>query len=373
MVAEKVLFTPLQIGSITLKNRIGMSAMTRNRALQTYPNDLLKEYYVQRTKGGAGLIVSEGILITRQGTEWPNAPGIWDEKHISEWKKITDAVHEAGGKMYAQLWHVGRVAHPDAPEQKLAGTPIYAPSAIAARGGKYRFLPGEPGNVTPTEIDDPKQFIELYKQAAINAKAAGFDGVEIQGGNGYLIHQFLDSTSNKRSDEWGGNIENRAKFGLEVLKVVVEVFGPDVALKVSPNGGYNDVGMPLQETLDTFSYFITESDKLGLAYITLVQYHPYFDPVFDVQRATKHDVIAAYAHLPKHSKVFVNSLVTAEVGEELVASGKVSGIFIGTQWINHPDLAKRIEHGKPLDNQLNFMGLNSSGEEGYTDYPTAVY
>ncbi|PPQ86647.1 hypothetical protein CVT25_006831 [Psilocybe cyanescens] len=391
----KALFTPLQIGSITLKNRILMSAMTRNRALNTYPNDLLKEYYVQRTVGGAGLIVSEGILITRQGTEWPHAPGIWDEKHVAGWKNITDAVHQVEGKIYAQVIElIGRIAHPDAPEQKLAGVPVYAPSAIAARGGKYRFLPGEPGNVTvglmqalsassasnivflikPTAIDDPRKIIEHYKKAAINAKAAGFDGVEVHAANGYLITQFLDSTSNKRTDEWGGSIENRSRFGLEVLKAVVEIFGPDVAVKISPNGGYNDVGMPLQETLDTFSYFITEADKLGLSYITLVQYHPYFDVVFDgVSRATKHDVIEPYAHLIKNAKVFLNSGVTPEDGEKLVASGKVDGIFIGTNWINHPDVAKRVEHGKPWDNKLNFMTLQSNDAAGYTDYPSAEY
>ncbi|CAA7267227.1 unnamed protein product [Cyclocybe aegerita] len=375
--APNALLTPVQVGSIELKNRIGMSALTRNRAPETYPTDLIKEYYVQRAS--AGLIVSEGILITRQGTEWPYAPGIWDDKHVAGWKNITDAVHAAGGKMYAQLWHVGRVAHPDAPEQKLAGTPVYAPSAISARGGKFRHIPGTPGYVTPTAIDDPWKIIAQFKHAAINAKKAGFDGVELHGANGYLIAQFLDSTANKRTDEWGGSIENRSRFGLEVLKALKEVFGPDVAVKLSPAGGYNDVGMPLQETLDTFSYFITEADKLNLSYIVLVRYTAGFDIEIDgVHRSTKHDVLESYRHLIKNSKVFVNAEVTPELGEKLVSEGKVDGIFIGFNYITHPDLVERIAHGKPLDNIPDIKHLQTNKDSGdwatgFTDYPRAVY
>ncbi|PPQ90192.1 hypothetical protein CVT25_001372, partial [Psilocybe cyanescens] len=200
--STKNLFNPIQVGSLSLQNRIGMSALTRNRADGTYPTELMKEYYVQRAVGGAGLIISEGILICRQGSAWPNAPGLWDEKHVSGWKIITDAVHSAGGKIYAQLWHNGRLSHPDAPEQKLAGEPVYAPSAIAARGGKFRQLPGEPGFVTPTAIDDPRVLIGKYVHAAINAKKAGFDGVELMSSSGALPHQFLDYNSNQRTDEW---------------------------------------------------------------------------------------------------------------------------------------------------------------------------
>ncbi|KAJ3502011.1 hypothetical protein NLJ89_g9079 [Agrocybe chaxingu] len=375
--APNALLTPVQVGSIELKNRVGMSALTRNRAPETYPTDLIKEYYVQRAS--AGLIVSEGILITRQGTEWPHAPGIWDDKHVAGWKNITDAVHAAGGRMYAQLWHVGRVAHPDAPEQKLAGTPVYAPSAISARGGKFRHIPGTPGYVTPTAIDDPWKIIAQFKHAAINAKKAGFDGVELHGANGYLIAQFLDSTANKRTDEWGGSIENRSRFGLEVLKVLKEVFGPDVAVKLSPAGGYNDVGMPLQETLDTFSYFITEADKLNLSYIVLVRYTTGFDIEIDgVHRSTKHDVLESYRRLIKNSKVFVNAEVTPELGEKLISEGKVDGIFIGFNYITHPDLVERITHGKPLDNIPDIKHLQTNKDSGdwatgFTDYPRAVY
>ncbi|KAF8905764.1 flavoprotein NADH-dependent oxidoreductase [Gymnopilus junonius] len=329
------LFQPLQVSDITIPNCITMSTLTCNRAEDTYPTDLMKEYYVQRFHGGAGLIVTEGTLITRQGYSHPNChrteSGLWDDKHVEGWKNITYAVHDA-------VWHVGRAAHPEAYQQKLAGEPVYALSAISARGGKFRTIPGILGYVT---------FVAQFKHAAINAKKAGFDGVELHGANGYLIAQFLDTTSNHRTDEWGGSKENRSRLGLEVLKALIEVFGKNVALKVTPAGGYNDVGMPLDET---FRYFISEADKLGLAYITLSRYSPSFDAVYNgVPRATKHDVLE---------------------GAELVAAGKIDAISIGLKWTTHPDLTKRVEHHKPLDNVPDNSGDWSTG---YTDYPVAVY
>jgi len=371
--------TPLTIGDITINNRLGMSALTRNRAPHTYPSDLMKEYYVQRVLGGAGLIITEGILITRQGTEWEHAPGIWDAEQVAGWKKIVDAVHEAGGKIFAQLWHVGRVAHPDAPEQKLAGTPVYAPSAISARGGKFRFLPGVPGYVTPTAVEYPWIIVEQFKQAAINAKEAGFDGVELHGANGYIVTQFLDSTSNHRTDQWGGSVENRSRFGLEVLKVMKEVFGRNIAVKLSPAGGYNDVGMPLAETVETYKYFITEAEKLDLAYIVLVRYGPQSDVEIDGKnRAIPHDVLETFRPFVKKSKLFLNLGLTVEEGDQLIAAGKVDGIFIGFNWITHPDLLKRVLHSKPLNNIPDIPHLQTKTEGGdwsvgYTDYPAAVY
>ncbi|KAG6840733.1 hypothetical protein C0991_004751 [Blastosporella zonata] len=376
MASTAALFSPLKVGSVTIRNRVAMSALTRNRALGTIPNDIMAEYYGQRAAGGVALIASEGTLVSRQGTEWPHAPGIWSKEQVNAWKKIVNTVHNNGAFIYAQLWHVGRVAHPDAPEQKLAGTPVYGPSAISARGGKFRHIPGLPGYVTPTAIDDPWKIIAEFKQAALNAKEAGFDGVELHGANGYLPHQFLDSTSNKRTDQWGGSIENRARFGLETLKVMIEVFGENVALKVNPSGGYNDVGMPLQETLDTYSYFLTESDKLGLAYITLSQTHP--KPRFTgKKRSTVHDVIASYRHLIKDAKVFINAAVLPEEGAALIAEGKVDGVVIGFNWITHPDLVKRVQHGQPLDNIPDIKHLQAGKDDsalsvGYTDYPAAT-
>ncbi|KAK0469957.1 uncharacterized protein EV420DRAFT_1662635 [Desarmillaria tabescens] len=384
------LFQPLQLGPITLKNRVFMSSMTRNRSIPTnVPNDIMVEYYRQRAAGGAGLIIAEGILISQQGTEWKNAPGIWSEEQTMGWKKITDVVHAEGSVIYAQLWHLGRVSHPDAPEQIASGLPVYAPSAISARGGKFRFLPGAPGYVTPTAIENPRDIISVFKQAAINAKEAGFDGVEIHGANGYLIPQFLDSTSNHRTDEWGGSIENRSRFGLEVLKAVIDVWGADrVGIKLNPTGGYNDVGssspvldrMPLEETLQTFKYFISEVDKLKIAYVTLVRYAEFLDPIIDgSHRAIKHDVISTYAPLLENALAFGNAAFTGEEAARYVSEGKLAGVFFGVPWIAHPDFAKRLQYGKPLDAHLDFTTLYGLGRDmetekkGYIDYPPAEY
>ncbi|KAJ7073590.1 flavoprotein NADH-dependent oxidoreductase [Mycena amicta] len=380
------LFTPLKIGTITIPNRVGMSALTRNRATKTVPNDIMREYYVQRAEGGAGLIVSEGVLITRQGTEWQEAPGLWDQSHIDGWKKIVDGVHatSTGSKIYAQLWHLGRVSHPEAPEQIAAGVPVYGPSAISARGGKFRFLPGKPGHVVPTELPDPKTIVAQFKQAAINAKAAGFDGVELHGANGYLIHQFLDSSSNQRTDAYGGSPANRARFALETLAALQEVYGADVAIKLSPTGGYNDMGMPLDETIATFGYLLEQIQKLStpLSYVVLTRYNTYLDVEFDGKlRATNHDVLDTFKHYFSHSQtpLFINSGLTPAEAESLLAngSGTVAGVFFGVPWLTHPDLGNRISKGKPLDNvpdMKTFYGAEGVDPAlGYTDYKPAVY
>ncbi|KAJ7642857.1 hypothetical protein B0H17DRAFT_1275126 [Mycena rosella] len=372
------LFTPLKLGSITISNRLGMSALTRNRSTETVPNDIMQKYYVRRAAGGAGLIVSEGTLIAPQGTEWPQAPGIWDKSQISGWKKITDAVHDAGSKIYCQIWHLGRLSHPDAPQQISAGVPVYGPSAISARGGKFRSIPGSSGYVTPTEIQDPAVLIAQFKEAAINAKEAGFDGVELHGANGYVVHQFLDSTANQRTDKWGGSVENRARFALEVLKALVEVWGPDVALKLSPAGGYNDMGMSLQDTIDTFGYLLREANKLGLSYVAFVRYSAFLDPEYDgKKRGTPHDVIGTFSPFLSDTPLFVNCGVTPEEAEQLVSSGAAAGVFMGMNWIAHPDVGRRVEAGKLLDNVPDYAHLyGAEGVDpalGYVDYKGAAY
>ncbi|KAJ7061601.1 flavoprotein NADH-dependent oxidoreductase [Mycena amicta] len=376
------LLTPLKIGSVTISNRVGMSGLTRNRSTKTVPNDIMREYYTQRAEGGAGLIVTEGVLITRQGSEWQEAPGIWEQSQIDGWKKIVDAVHAAGSKIYAQVWHLGRVSHPDAPEQIAAGVPVYGPSAISARGGKFRFLPGRPGYVTPTELPDPKTIIAQFKQAAINAKAAGFDGVELHGANGYIVHQFLDSTSNQRTDAYGGSPANRVRFTLETLAALQEVYGQDVSIKLTPTGGYNDMGMPLDETIATFGLLLEEIEKLPvpLSYVTLVRYTASMDPEIEGKlRSTKHDVLETFRGylVSGRTPLFLNSGLQPAEAEELISSGKVAGVFFGTNWLTHPDLTRRIKAGKPLDNvpdPLHFYGLEGVDPAlGYTDYKAAVY
>ncbi|KAJ6572309.1 hypothetical protein B0H19DRAFT_1023922 [Mycena capillaripes] len=386
-----VLFTPLKVGDITIQNRIGMSAMTRNRADQTrVPSNIMKKYYLQRALGGAGIIVTEATLVSPQGSQYDRSPGIWSREQVEGWRKITNVVHLAGSKIYCQLWHgmhlfhsvqspvnfalVGRLVNWDnGPE--FGADPFYAPSAIPARNCLH-FLPAG----KPTEIPDPFVIVAQFKEAAKNAKLAGFDGVELHAASGFLVHQFLDSTSNARTDEWGGSSTNRARFGLEVLKALVEVFGSNVSLKISPAGGMNDMGMPLEDTVETFSYFVSEADKLKLSYITLYRYIPRFAPTIDElgkKRGTPHDLIATYGKLIKNAKTFVVGGVTPEEAEELVRTGKVDGVFFGISWLTHPDLAKRIRHGKSIDNMLAVPHLygdaNVDPKLGYTDYPSVTY
>ncbi|KAG7091779.1 hypothetical protein E1B28_008181 [Marasmius oreades] len=376
------LFQPLKLGPLTLRNRVVMSALTRSRSIDTVPNKVNVEYYRQRAAGGAALIISEGTLISRQGTEWPYAPGIWSDEQVDGWKKVTDAVHEEGSLIFAQIWHVGRVAHPDAPEQKKTGEPVYAPSAISARGGKFRFIDGQPGYTTPTEIDDPRKLIELFRKAAVNAKKAGFDGVEIHGANGYLVHQFLDTTANNRTDQWGGSVENRTRFALETIKAVSEVWGPDrVGIKLAPCGGYNDVGMPLEETLETYRYLISEIEKLKLAYVCVVRYAEAMDPVIDgKKRATQHDVVESYRSCVKDVRFHLNSGLTPPEAAGLIKDGKADAAVFGFLYVAHPDLAKRIQFGKPLHPEITkfetLYGREGTLEEqaaGYTDYPAETY
>ncbi|KAJ7073570.1 flavoprotein NADH-dependent oxidoreductase [Mycena amicta] len=408
--SSPTLFTPLKLGTITIPNRGGMSALTGNRASKTVPSDIMREYYVQRAEGGAGLIVTEAVLVSRQGTQWEEAPGLWEQSQIDGWKKIVEAIHATGSKISGI-------------QQIAAGVPVYAPSAIAARGGKFRFIPGEPGYVTPTEVPDPKTLVALFKQAAINAKAAGFEispfptlhflttddddvaygainakaaGFEISpfptlhflisftvhAATGYLVHQFLDSSSNQRTDSYGGSPANRARFALETIAALQEVFGPDVSIKLSPTGGYNDMGMPLDETIATFGYLFEQIDKLPrpLSYVVLARYNPFLDQEFDGKmRATNHDVLATFKgyFTSGRTPLFLNLGLSPAEAEGLIGSGTVAGVFFGMRWMTHPDLGRRMKAGKALDNVPDLAHLyGAEGVDpalGYIDYKAAVY
>ncbi|CAK5273565.1 unnamed protein product [Mycena citricolor] len=367
------LFTPVTLGSVTMPNRIFMAPMARNRSSDTVPNDIMREYYVRRVRGGAGLIVTEASLVSRQGTEWQDSPGIWNTEQMEGWKKIVDAVHEEGGRIFCQIMHTGRASHPDAPHQIASGEPVWAPSAVRAAGGKFRFIPGVPGYAMPTEIPDPWKMVELFRIAALHAKEAGFDGVEVHGASGYLITQFLDPSVNKRTDEWGGSPENRARFPLEILKAVRKIWGPNVGFKINPAGGYNDVGFPLEETITSFGYLLSEVDKLGLAYVCILRYLDLFDPA---KRGTPHDVWEIYAPYLKNTPLIPNGGITPEQALEWVESGKFPAVSIGIPWMSHPDLGRRIRAGKPLDNKLDGPHVYGGAFEpsiGYLDYPEATY
>ena len=238
------LFEPVTIGALRLRNRFVMAAMTRNRGF--VPNKVNVEYYRQRASE-AGMLLSEGTLVELSGSEWPGVPGIFRKDQIAGWKPIVDAVHSQGALFACQLWHLGRVLHP----LHQGGAPNVGPSAVAAKGGRFRLLEGKPGYQVPQAIADPEEYIALYRAAAVNAKAAGFDAVEAHGSNGYLIHQFIDPTSNHRTDHWGGSVENRCRFPIRVMEELIAVWGADrVGIKLSPAGGYNDVRTEKQHIVE---------------------------------------------------------------------------------------------------------------------------
>ncbi|KZP11969.1 flavo protein NADH-dependent oxidoreductase [Athelia psychrophila] len=384
----KALREEITLGALTLKNRVIMSSLTRSRSDPVdVANDLNVEYYRQRA--GAGLILSEGTLVSAQGTEWPHAPGIYSKEHADAWRKVTEAVHGAGGLMFAQLWHVGREAHPDMPLQKKAGL-VSAPSPVSAIGGKFRTLEGAPGHVAPTrEHPDPNELVQEFKRGAEFAKEAGFDGVELHGASGYLPHQFADKSSNIRTDKWGGSVENRARFFVETLNAIAEVFDSSrVGIKLSPWGEEGDLRMNEEDTKETFSYIIGHAVKLGLAYVQFSRSLPSFDPVFDQpginqgeQRTLSHlDVVETFGPIIYASggktKLLLNGELSAAEAEKLVAEKKIDAAVIGRSFINNPDLVSRLFNAQPLNETLGFP-LNSFGfynfvdnpAVGYTDYP----
>ncbi|KAJ3074639.1 hypothetical protein HDU99_001692 [Rhizoclosmatium hyalinum] len=360
------LASPLKLGSLTLKNRVIMASLTRNRASPGgIPNDLMALYYKQRST--AGLILSEGTFVEEIGGEWLNAPGIHTPAQIAGWKKVTSAVHSANSLIFAQLWHIGRVAHPN----HQNGRPNVGPSAIKAEGGKFRLLEGNPGYVQPVAIEDPQVYVEMYRRAAKNAKEAGFDGVELHAANGYLPHQFLESHSNQRTDTWGGSVEKRARFVIEIIKVLISEWGSDakrVGIKLSPAGGYNDMGDVDDVARVQYTYLIQELDKLNLGYIQLSQGYP-------SPRANKLVVLNEFRPLIKNAHVFFNTSLTGEIAEQQL-TGKfpgvaaIQGAVFGRLFISNPNLPELLQTGGALkeSDYKTYYTPGTNPSAGYTDY-----
>lgn len=367
---------PLTLGDLKLKNRVLVAPCTRSRA--NVPGALQAQYYAQRAT--AGLIVTEASLPVPQGYEFSNAPGIYLPEQIAGWKLVTDAVHAAGGLIVQQIMNIGRVAHP----VLQSGQANYGPSAIAAKGGKFRqiqnvkWVAPTPGQdivevkdageyVRPIAIADPWVRVAEFKQAFINSKAAGFDGVEVHGANGYLIAQFLDAGSNQRTDEWGGSGLKRGKFALEVVKAAIEVFGAGrVGIKITPEGGYNDQGMSTEETLATFGPLLTELSLLGIAYVHLQRWFATFDPA-------KRGTIIPEATWRKFWKgaFIVNGGYTPEEALSTIQSGQADAVLFGRDWIATPDLVERLIANQPLNipDWGNFYGVVNTANPaaGYLD------
>lgn len=356
------LFKPSQLGNLSLKNHIVMAPMTRCRAIDHTPNELMGTYYQQRAS--AGLIITEGTSPSKNGIGYTRIPGIYSQEQINGWKLTTDAVHEKNGTIFLQIMHTGRVSHPfNMPEDGI----VMAPSAIQLSGEKmYTDKEGPQDYPTPKEMtaEDIQQTIGEYVQAAKNAIEAGFDGVELHGANGYLIDQFINPTTNQRSDNYGGNVENRNRFVLEVAEHVANAIGKEkVGIRLSPFGVFN--GMKPYEELNTqYSELAKGLGALGLAYIHLVDHSAMGAP--EVSRAIKEDIRDNFG-----STIILSGGYNAERAERDLQEGLGHLVAFGRPFIANPDLVERMASSENLETP-NHETFYTPGPEGYTDYPMLV-
>jgi N-ethylmaleimide reductase len=356
------LFSPTSLGPLTLKNRIVMAPMTRSRAVtDNTPNDLMAEYYSQRAD--AGLIVTEGTSPSPNGTGYARIPGIWSSAQVAGWKKVTDAVHKKGGHIFVQLMHTGRIGHP---LNLPAGGQVLAPSALAADGQMYTDAQGMQPHPVPramTESDVQVAILE-YVQAAKNAIAAGFDGVELHGANGYLLEQFISPVTNQRTDEWGGSIDNRLRFVLEVAKEVAAAIGGDrVGIRLSPYGA-NGGMKPYPELDETYPTLVSRLALLGLQYVHLVDHSSMGAPT--VPETLKRALRQAWPRT-----FIVAGGFDRASAETALREGKGDLVAFGRPFLANPDLVSRLEKGITL-NAPDFPTFYTPGPKGYTDYPAAA-
>jgi N-ethylmaleimide reductase len=357
-VSATTLFSPGQAGAAILNNRIVMAPMTRSRAGQARtPNALMATYYEQRAS--AGLIVTEGTQISPQGIGYPGTPGIHTDAQVAAWREVTDAVHARGGRIFVQLWHVGRISHP---ELQPGGALPVAPSAIAPAGlaltetGQHPF-------VTPRALDTREiaEVVQQYADAARRAREAGFDGVELHGANGYLIDQFLRDGTNHRTDAYGGSIEKRTRFLLEVVDAVSRAWSADrLGVRLSPTGTFND--MSDSDPLRHFSHVARALSGAGLAYLHLV-----LPRAFDA--STFEHTVASELRRAFRGTVMLNGGFDRETGNAVLASGLADLVSFGALFLANPDLPERFAEEAPL-NAPNRDGFYGGGASGYTDYPT---
>jgi N-ethylmaleimide reductase len=353
------LFSPYKLGNIELANRMVMAPMTRCRAIEegNIPSPLAVTYYVQRSQ--AGLIITEGSQVSPEGVGYIRTPGIYSDEQVAGWKKVTDAVHRAGCKMFLQLWHVGRVSHPSFLDGKL---PV-APSAVPVEGQVHTPSGKEKIEVPRAlGLDEIPGIINQYKKGAMNAKAAGFDGVEIHGANGYLLDQFLRDGSNKRTDHYGGNLENRARLPLEVARAVAGVFGPNrVGYRISPH--FQRYSMSDSNPLETFSYLAWELNKLKLGYLHMIE------RVSEPLLVPPEERFASHIREIFEGSLMLNGGYDAEKGNAAIQSADADLISYGSLFLANPDLPERFKKNAPL-NSPDVKTYYAGEEKGYTDYPT---
>jgi N-ethylmaleimide reductase len=353
-----VLFSRTTLGSLSLQNHLVMSPMTRNRAMGNVPNELMMEYYAQRAS--AGLIITEGTSPSPNGLGYPRIPGIFSRGQVAGWKRVTNAVHNKGAKIFAQFMHCGRIAHP---LNLPPGARVLGPSAIAAAGEMYTDAEGMKPNATPEAMteSDIRTAIEEFARAARNAVEAGFDGIELHGANGYLLEQFIRPTSNQRTDRYGGNIDNRARFLLEVTEAAVTAIGKNkVGIRLSPYGVFND--MPLYDDMEAdYTYLVEELNARGLVYVHLVDHSSMGAPkVPDSIKQTFRDTFKG--------TLILSGGYDAARAEADLAARKADLIAIGKPFLANPDLVERWQQGAAV-NEPDMSTFYTPGAKGYTDYP----
>ena len=351
-------FSEAKLGTLTLQNHLVMSPLTRNRAIGNIPNELMAEYYAQRAS--AGLIITEGTSPSPNGLGYPRIPGIFSRAQIEGWTQVTQAVHAKGAKIFIQLMHTGRIGHP---LNLPAGARILAPSAVAAAGEMYTDAEGLKAHPVPQAMSeaDIQSTVQEYVQAAKNAVVAGFDGVELHGANGYLLEQFIRPNSNLRTDRYGGPIQNRARFVLEVAKAVIDAIGQDkVGIRLSPFGVFND--MPIYDAMEAdYTYLTEQLNALGLVYVHIVDHSPMGAP--PVPESIKKTMRRVF----KGTLILSGGYDRARAERDL-AAGNGDLFAMGRSFLANPDLPARWRANAPL-NEPDANTFYTPGEKGYTDYP----
>jgi N-ethylmaleimide reductase len=354
------LFQPIKIGNIELKNRIAMAPLTRSRAgRERIPNEMMAEHYAQRAS--AGLLIAEATQISKQAVGYPATPGIHEPEQIEGWKKVTKAVHKKGGKIFIQLWHVGRHSHP----YYLNGELPVAPSSILEEGGSIKTYEQPLDTVTPREltITEIEEIVNDFAQAAENAIEADFDGVEIHGANGYLIEQFLYDGTNRRNDRYGGSIENRARFLFEVVERTIEKIGNNrTAIRISPSSLYH--GVTDSNPLKVHEYLISKLSEYQLAYLHLIE------PLMDVSKLPNYlKEVTPYFRRIYDGILMTNGGFTKEKANFYIENGLADMVAFGKDYISNPDLVERFKQNTPLQpwDKSTFYTFD---EKGYNDYPS---
>ncbi len=359
---QQQLFSPVQVGAVPLSHRVVMAPLTRLRSQQPgdIPTDQMAEYYGQRASEG-GLIISEATTISITGRGYLGAPGIYSDAQVAGWKKVTSTVHARGGRIFLQLWHVGRQSHVDV----TGGVAPVAPSVVPYEGVAYTangWVPVSPARAL--ELDEISGIVEDYRRGAERAKAAGFDGVEIHSANGYLLDQFLQDGSNHRTDAYGGSVENRARLLLEVTAAVVSVWGGDrVGVRLGPSGRW--AGMYDSNPQATFGYVAEQLNQFGLAYLHVIE------PRIKGSEATDEGLPPVASQQMR--KIFRGKIISAggfepDTAEEILEKGDADLVAFGRHFISNPDLPLRIQLGLPL-NAYDRKTFYGGDQHGYTDYP----